>query len=288
VEVTLLGIGERGGSTPLEEVAAALTARRDYYEGFRTSLKMKEFAEAMRTLTGYTGMSLSPNKPIAGSNAFSHTSGISRNGLPASSSTYSLLSPDDFGLPPHRLLLSRFSGISGFNACIREFTGNFSLDASGTGFVEELEFISGTERNFSVTGLLTRLFEDGIINTDIWYLEMCTYSKNRTDESGYTVSIRVMSISGKRRKAVSKEKSKTGAVLTALKMLFRIQPEIIYYSISGAGGERTGSEAVFISARYEGRFYSDESFGVDSVVLFIRSYMNIVNRISAKFQLTCA
>jgi len=287
-EVTLLGIGERGGNTPLEEVAAALSARRDYYDGIRTSLNMKGFADAARTLTEFTGLSVSPNKPVAGRNAFSHTSGIHQNGMLASSSTYSLLSPDDFGLPPHRLLLSRHSGNSGFNACIREYTGNSAFNVADTGLVEDFKQISDNEKNISVTGILTHLFEDGIINTEIWYLERCSYSRNKSDKNSYTVSIEVMSISGKRRKAVSTDKNKTGAVLTALKMLFRIQPEIISYSISGAGGDGKGSETVSISSQYEGRFYSDESFGDDSVLLFIRSYLNIVNRISAKFQLTCA
>jgi len=285
-EVTLLGLGERGGNTPLEELAAVLMTRRDFFDKIRTSLRMEHFAEAARTMSCFTGISISPNKPVAGRNAFAHTSGIHQNGMLASSSTYSVLAPDMFGLPPHRLVLSRHSGISGYNACVRELTGDHLYTAEDTGLLDEFKSSADAERNVTVTSLLTQLLEEGIVNCELWYLQSCSYSKSEAGDNCYTITVKVTSSDGKNRRAVSSDSTGPGAIMTVMKALFRINPEIINYSYSGAGGLSAGSECLSITAEYEGRSYSDESYGDDYIELFIKSYLNILNRISAKFQLS--
>lgn len=285
-EVTLLGIGERGGNTPLEEVSAALMSRRDYYDELTTSLKMEYFSGAVKEISLFTGISISPNKPVAGRNAFSHTSGIHQNGMLASSSTYSVLSPERFGLPPHRLVLSRHSGLSGINAGLRELTGDYLFNADPAGLIAEFKELAESERNIPVTKLLTLLYEEDCINSELWYLNNCSYSKNESKNDEYEVQVEVISIRGEKRSAGFLDISKTGAVLGVLKQLFRITPEIVSYSFTGTGNSKTGTESFFITAEYEGRLYSDESYGDDQVILFIKSYLNLVNRIITKYQLT--
>ncbi len=285
-EVTLLGMGERGGNTPMEELAAVLLSRRDYFSSIGTSLKMEHFAEVVRTINAFTGISISPNKPVAGRNAFAHTSGIHQNGMLVSSSTYSVLSPEQFGLPPHRLVLSRHSGISGYNACVRELTGDYLYMAEETGILDELKTLADEERNVPVTNLLTQLYEEGLTNCELWYLQNCWYSKLKSSDKGYGITLEVTSITGLYRKAEATEKTLIGAAISVLKILFKVQLEIISYSFSGAGSAPPGSECIYLTAEYEGRSYYDESYGNDYTVLFIKSYLNIINRISAKFLLS--
>ncbi len=285
-EVTLLGIGERGGNTPLEEIAAALTARHEYYSGLSLSVNMEGFADAVKELNMFTGIAVPPNKPVAGRNAFAHTSGIHQNGMLLSSATYSVLSPDRFGLPPHRLVISRHSGVSGLNAVVRELTGSSHYNADYTGLMDEFKEIADGERHVSVTRLLTLLYEDGVINNDLWYLDSCRYAMSGSGQKKFSVSVNIISIRGKKRKTVARGETISDAVISALKSLFKISLEITGYSFSGTGNATSASVSFHVSAEYEGRAYADESYGDDMLTLFVTSYLNIINRVVVKFQLT--
>lgn len=283
-EVTLLGAGERGGNTPLEEISAALMTRPDYYNSMRTSLKMEHFAGAVRDLSIFTGVAIPPNKPVAGRNAFSHSSGIHQNGMLASKSTYSILSPGDFGFPPHRFILSSHSGVSGINAKIRDLTGDRIQSIEETGLLSDFISLADTKKEVTASDVLTLLFNKEITASNIWYLNSYMYS--RSGEENYSVTVEIMSINGEQKKAVSSGSSKWNTLVSALQSLFRIKLNVIHYSLSGAGGDPGCTESFFITAEYEGAEYSDETCGNDSIELFVKSYLNIINQISAKYQLT--
>ena len=281
-EVTLLGVGERGGNTPVEEVAAALMARGDYYNRFNTSLKMKHFAESVKELSIFTGVSIQPNKPVAGMNAFSHSSGIHQNGMLTSVETYSILKPGDFGFSPHRFILSRHSGMSGLNAKILEITGDRIRTTDDADILNDFKTLADTKKGITSSDLLTLLFEEGIISSNIWYLNACMYSK--LNDNSYSVTIEVSSIYGENKKSHFTGDTKMNALINALKSLFRISINIIYYSFSGSGGNSRYSESFFIKAEYEEVYYSEEIHGNDSEELFVKGYLNIINQISAKYQ----
>jgi 2-isopropylmalate synthase len=285
-EVTLLGIGERGGNTPLEELAAALITRRDYYGGIRSSLDMKGFAEAASVLSIFTGMSIPANKPVAGKNAFSHSSGIHQNGMLASPLTYSLLSPVDFGLPRHRIVFSRHSGMSGLKARIRDLTGDRILMTDDTLMLNKFKLLADSKKDISATEILTTLFKEGRISSSIWYLNSCVYSVLNSGKSMYSIAVEVLSIGGEYKKSEASGATKWDAAISALNNLFSIHLNIISYSFSGAGGAAGNAESFFVTAEYEEVIYSDESYGDDAILLFIGSYLNIINQISAKYQLT--
>jgi 2-isopropylmalate synthase len=285
-EVTLLGVGERGGNTPLEELVATINTRKDYFRNIYTSIKMEHFAESMRDLSIFTGISISPNKPVAGRNAFSHSSGIHQNGMLASPETYSILSPGDFGFSPHRFILSRHSGLSGLIAKIKDITGDRFLMTDSIILLDEFKALADSRKGLSATDILTLLFEKGIIRSNIWYLSSSLYSKIKSKKKKHTVSIEIKSINGKHKRSEASGPEKWNTVIAALESLFTIKLNIIYYSFSGAGGPSGNSESFSITAEYETAVYSDESYGDDSVELFIRSYLNILNQISAKFQFT--
>src|SRR3984885_14235573 len=69
VECTINGIGERAGNAALEEVAAALTVRRDQFP-VKHSLKMDQLYSVSQQLAQVISFAPSPNKAIVGSNAF--------------------------------------------------------------------------------------------------------------------------------------------------------------------------------------------------------------------------
>ncbi|MBD3229708.1 MAG: hypothetical protein GF329_16120 [Candidatus Lokiarchaeota archaeon] len=89
---TILGLGERCGNTPIEEVMVAL---RTIY-GIRTRVKYDKLQELCDLVSKYAGIPIPVNKPIVGMNAFRHESGIHAHGV--------LAHPHIYEAIPHEIL----------------------------------------------------------------------------------------------------------------------------------------------------------------------------------------
>lgn len=103
--VTLCGLGERAGNAPLEEVVMALEYLQETDTGVNT--------DYLRPLGDYvsqaSGRTLSMQKPILGSNIFSHESGIHVDGTLKNAATYEAFSPDRVG-GQRRIVVGKHSG----------------------------------------------------------------------------------------------------------------------------------------------------------------------------------
>ena len=84
VNGTILGIGERAGNAPIEEVVVAL---RVLY-GIKTRVNLEGLFELCKMVSKYAGVPIHVNKPIVGANAFKHESGIHAHGVLAHPLTY--------------------------------------------------------------------------------------------------------------------------------------------------------------------------------------------------------
>jgi len=109
VECTINGIGERAGNAALEEVAAALYVRADYY-GASTGLKINKLYPTSQTLAQLITFGPSPNKAIVGANAFAHESGIHQHGMLANPLCYEIMTPQSVGAASTNLVLGKHSG----------------------------------------------------------------------------------------------------------------------------------------------------------------------------------
>ena len=92
VQVTVNGIGERAGNTSLEEVAAALHTRKDYFER-EFSIDLARIYETSKLVYQILGRTPSHEKAIVGENAFRHEAGIHQNGLKKEPTTYEIIDP---------------------------------------------------------------------------------------------------------------------------------------------------------------------------------------------------
>jgi 2-isopropylmalate synthase len=109
VECTINGIGERAGNAALEEVAAALYVRADYY-GISTGLAINKLYPTSQTLSQLITFGPSPNKAIVGANAFAHESGIHQHGMLANPLCYEIMTPQSVGAANTLLVLGKHSG----------------------------------------------------------------------------------------------------------------------------------------------------------------------------------
>jgi 2-isopropylmalate synthase len=116
VEVTINGIGERAGNTPLEEVVIALKVHGEKL-GVHTDLKTEEIYALSKLIEAKSGLVVPPNKAVVGRNAFRHASGIHQDGVLKQRDTYELIDPAWVGHPEGtRIILGKLSGRAGVAA----------------------------------------------------------------------------------------------------------------------------------------------------------------------------
>ncbi|MCJ2185650.1 homocitrate synthase [Novosphingobium beihaiensis] len=114
VSVCVLGLGERAGNAPLEEVVAGLSETL----GCATGVDLMQLAHLAEIVAQAACRPIPDNKPIVGSLAFSHESGIHVSGLLRDAGTYEALDPARFGRE-RRILLGRHSGRAAISSSLR-------------------------------------------------------------------------------------------------------------------------------------------------------------------------
>jgi homocitrate synthase NifV len=119
--VTVIGLGERAGNAPLEEVAVALMQ----LHGRNTGIVTTELGRVARLVSAAAARPLPPNKAIVGDHIFTHESGIHVDGLLKDHRTYQSLDPALLGLT-HRFVIGKHSGLASIAACLSEL----NLEAS--------------------------------------------------------------------------------------------------------------------------------------------------------------
>lgn len=113
--VTVNGLGERAGNTPLEEVVLVLEALYNK----RTGIKCEELYPLSRLVSRLTRIPVSHNKALVGSNAFTHEAGIHVHGVLADSSTYEPITPEMVGRK-RRIVLGKHAGRASVNLALQE------------------------------------------------------------------------------------------------------------------------------------------------------------------------
>lgn len=113
--VTVNGLGERAGNTPFEEVIMSL----ETLYGYKTGIDTKKIYPLSTLVSRLTGVPFATNKPIVGTMAFTHESGIHAHGLFKDSRTYEPISPELVGRQ-RRIVLGKHSGSASVKAALTE------------------------------------------------------------------------------------------------------------------------------------------------------------------------
>ncbi len=109
VEGCINGLGERAGNAALEEILMALRVRRPQLH-LGDNLHAREIGPTSRLVALRTGMPVPPNKPVVGSNAFAHASGVHQHGVLQDRTTYEIMAAEDVGAGSTQIVLTARSG----------------------------------------------------------------------------------------------------------------------------------------------------------------------------------
>ena len=104
--VTLGGIGERAGNTPLHSLLAAL---KNLYGITLPGVRYELIGEATRLASRLSGIPIQPHEPIVGTNVYAHESGIHTAGIVIDPRIYQVIDPAEFGGKP-RFVFGKHSG----------------------------------------------------------------------------------------------------------------------------------------------------------------------------------
>jgi homocitrate synthase NifV len=115
LDVTVNGLGERAGNAALEEVVMALEVSLGVSTGIRTD----ELVSLSQLVAQYSGRPLSAAKPITGSHAFSHESGIHVHALLRNRRSYEAFAPERVGHAERLFVLGKHSGMSAIRHVLR-------------------------------------------------------------------------------------------------------------------------------------------------------------------------
>ncbi|WP_063285785.1 2-isopropylmalate synthase [Secundilactobacillus collinoides] len=133
IEGTINGIGERAGNAALEEVAAAMYVRKDYYDA-ENNINMKETKKTSDMISKFAKMPVPHNKAVVGANAFAHESGIHQDGMLKNPQTYEILTPESVGAAKTTLPLGKLSGSHAVMDKLNEMGFSVDRDAMKTIF----------------------------------------------------------------------------------------------------------------------------------------------------------
>ncbi|MCB5279664.1 MAG: homocitrate synthase [Candidatus Cloacimonetes bacterium] len=105
MSTTVMGIGERSGNAPLEEVIMACKHLYNKSTGI-DPLKMRPLAKFVSTAAGRP---IDVSKPFLGANCFAHEAGIHADGIIKDAKNYEPYDPEEVGLE-RRIVIGKHSG----------------------------------------------------------------------------------------------------------------------------------------------------------------------------------
>lgn len=116
VNTTVMGLGERAGNAPIEEVVMALKLTM----GIELPIKTHMFREIAEYVAQASSRTVPAWKAVVGANVFAHESGIHADGVLKNPKTYEAFSPEDVGLQ-RQILIGKHSGTHALVAKFREY-----------------------------------------------------------------------------------------------------------------------------------------------------------------------
>jgi 2-isopropylmalate synthase len=284
-EATLLGIGERAGNAALEELSAVMKVRGDAFAGYTTGINNKILIPACELVSSIEGIAPGANKPLAGRNTFSHSSGIHQDGILKFKPTYEIIEPADFGGGGSEIVLSRHSGKRGVASKVEELLG---FDPDGdimADIMREYEKISGGVKSVSRTALLRILKKASLYNGVIYTMLKVSMTHGGSGKNQHYCARVDLKVNETRCPGISAEnKDPFDALFSVLGSAMPWGIRIRNYSCGLFGAGQRMSATTAIQAEAAGKLVRAESYAHDIYTAAAEAYIDIANYAAAAFK----
>jgi 2-isopropylmalate synthase len=273
MECTVNGIGERAGNAALEELAMALTTRKERL-GVVTGINNEEIYRSSRLLTSLTGMMVQRNKAIVGANAFAHEAGIHQDGMLKSAITYEIMTPQSVGIKHSTLVLGKHSGRHALRQRYAELGYDMSPEDLERAYVEFTHLADQKKEIYDEE--LIAILEQG----SVW-----------SDEDFILVGLHVSSGTGVRPTATIELKrgsdtfvdSATGdgpvdAAYRAMERIIGIEGTLTEYSLKSVSLGHDAIGEAFVRVAFDGVQYNGRAVSTDVIAGSAKAYLEAINR----------
>ncbi len=146
--VTVVGLGERAGNAPLEEVAVAV----EVLYGYESGIDLCRLSEVAEIVARAAGRAIPEAKAIVGDAVFTHESGIHVDGLLKDRQCYQALDPAVLGRS-HRMVLGKHSGLGAVMNALKELGFEVSPDDAKAVLAEIKAYAQRTKAGVSTDRL---------------------------------------------------------------------------------------------------------------------------------------
>lgn len=154
VNTTVIGLGERAGNAPLEEVVLGL---RQCYR-VDTGVDLRAFPNLAERVAGAAGRPIPCQKSVVGANVFTHESGIHVDGLLKDPANYQGFDPALVGRR-HRIVLGKHSGRNAVKSVYAELGHALEDEQAGALLSGVRRFVTTCKRSPDESDLMA-LFEE--------------------------------------------------------------------------------------------------------------------------------
>lgn len=271
VHMTVNGMGERAGNTPLDEVVVGL---RDHL-GVKTNVKEKALKDIGRLVEVFSGRRISANKPITGDNVFTQTAGVHADGDMKGDLYESRLRPARFG-QDRQYAMGKLMGKASLEFNLRKL--NITLDKEQKGVVLE-RIVELSDQKKTVTAAdLPFLIADVLQTPEHRLFEVKDFSVTSTHSLPPTATVHVR-CRDKEYTAVATGDGGYDAFMKALrsiapKMKIRL-PKLIDYEVHIPPGGKTDA-LVETTIKWEGGLKT-RAVHSDQLVAAIEATAHAVN-----------
>ena len=135
LSTTVMGIGERTGNSPLEEVVMA----SKHLLGIDSGIETKRLREISEYVARASNREIPAWKPIVGENCFAHEAGIHTDGVMKYLSNYEPYSPEEVGMS-RKIIVGKHSGRS----TIKQILESKGIEVDDTSAAAILEVVRAT------------------------------------------------------------------------------------------------------------------------------------------------
>ncbi|CAG8470007.1 4093_t:CDS:2 [Funneliformis mosseae] len=305
IEVSINGIGERAGNTPLEEVIMNIHTHPTSYPVYHT-INTQQIYRTSNLVSSLSGMVVQPNKAIVGANAFLHESGIHQDGVLKNKLTYEILRPEDVGVINVNLVLGKLSGRNAFRSRIAELGfGDMNEKEVGAAF-ESFKALADTKKRVTEHDLLALLSDQvssgAVVGSQRFNLQSIQVVSGTHDMSTATVKLLDVPENKELIDAAIGRSGPIMAVFGAIQRLIQRKIRLLHYEVRAVseGMDALGkvivkiTEDVDISLADNGSpevetpidsrvltksTYHGHGTDVDIVTASAKAYINAINRL---------
>ncbi|OQY02457.1 MAG: 2-isopropylmalate synthase [Desulfobacteraceae bacterium 4572_130] len=274
VEVTINGIGERAGNASLEEVVMSLNTRPNFFQK-KTSINTRKIYEISRLVRMITGITIQPNRPIVGANAFSHKAGIHQHGILKNPMTYEIMKPETIGLNKNKLILGKHSGRHAFYAHVKEMGYNLSENELNLIF-KKFKLLADKKKKILSDDIEALINEEILRTREVFSLKSLYVSTGTEVDSTATLELK---INNKIVNGSTKANGPIDAVFNTISRITNTKSELLRFSISALTSGTDAQGEVTVRLIEHGIIALGRGTSSDIIIASALAYINGLNRL---------